>query len=95
MLDHPSTGWVAPALSFAQASETQAGRGWPIHMQAPKGLHDEMLDRMSSGGGSPHSPEQSLRGGASGAKHLHPQWEVSAARESGRGPALCPGVCPL
>lgn len=72
VLDDPPAGWVAPAVSFAQVSETQAGKGRPIHTQAPRGLHDEVPDRMSSGGGGPHSPKQSLHGGPSVAKHLPP-----------------------
>lgn len=63
---------MAPAVSFAQVSETQAGKGRQIHTQAPRGLHDEELDGMSSGEGGPHGPEESLHGGPSGAKHLPP-----------------------
>ena len=72
VLGRPPAGWVVPAVSFAQVSEAQAGKGRPIHMQAPRGLHDEVLHRMSSGGGGPHGPGQSLHGGPSGTKHLSP-----------------------
>ena len=72
-LGRPPAGWMAPAVSFGQVSEAQAGKGRPIHMQAPRGLHNEVLHRMSSGGGGPHGPGQSLHGGLSGTKHLSPR----------------------
>ena len=68
----PPAGWVLPAVSFAQVSEAQAGKGPADTHAGTEGLHDEVLDRMSSGGGGPHGPGQSLHGGPSGAKHLAP-----------------------
>ena len=72
VLGRPPAGWVVPAVSFAQVSEAQAGKGPADTHAGIEGLHDEVLDRMSSGGGGPHGPGQSLHGGPSGAKHLAP-----------------------